>query len=414
MTRLLYILPGLVPPGSDPALDKFTFLSEIAEGEVLLPVWWDSPNSVTPFLRETFPVYRVGKFRYHMFLSERYPKPLRRLVTFLFYVRRGLRLHREKKFDAIMTYGTNLPGVAAVILKWMTGAKLIVEIPGVPEDAFRYEEPHPGIRGRVKRFFADRLLAFAGANADCMKLLYPWQLRKYPRLHRKEAAVFHDFVPVHAILTEQLEKDEGTFVLMSGYPWYRKGVDVLIRAFKSIAPQFPACKLKLMGYFPDREYLDSLAGGCPQIEFLPPRPNEMALKVIAACSVYALASRSEAMGRVLLEAMAARKPIVASAVDGVPHYIHDNDNGLLFQSENVEDLAAKLAALLSDEELQARLAKRAHEKAFSEYDERSYVRSFHGMLQSLQVELPASHGEDSLLEESATAAKSTDLCRQPK
>ncbi len=313
-----------------------------------------------------------------------------------------------------MTYGTNMPGIAGILLKWMTGAKLIVEIPGVPEDAFRYEEPRPGLPASAKRFVADRLLALAGATADCLKLLYPWQLRGYPRLHPQEVAVFHDFVPIRAIRQKPADAGQDRFILLAGHPWYRKGVDVLIRAYRSIAPQFPDYKLKLLGYFPDREYLDGLAGGCSQIEFLAPRPNALALQVIGACSVYVLASRSEAMGRVLLEAMAARKPIVASAVDGVPHYIKDNENGLLFESENVEDLAAKLAALLSDQELQARLAAKACEKAYSEYDEQSYIRSFHGMLQSLRNESHEGLRDADLFEETTVAAKSTGLWRHFK
>jgi glycosyltransferase involved in cell wall biosynthesis len=380
ITRLLYILPGLVPPTSDPALDKFTFLSEIAEGEVLLPVWWDSPKSVSPFLRETFPIYRTGNFCYHLFLSDRYPKFLRRFATLLFYVRSGLQLHREKRFDAIMVYGTNTPGIAGAVLKWLTGALLIAEIPGVPENAFRYDVPHPGIRDAVKRFVADRLLELVGRTADCIKLLYPWQLRKYPCLHDKKVAVFHDFVPVHVV---HPENGEERFILIASHPWYTKGVDVLIRAFKSIAGQFPNYKLKLMGYYPDRESLNNLAAGCAQIEFLAPRPYDEALKVISSCSIYVLASRSESMGRVLVEAMAARKPIIASAVGGVPHYITDNYNGLLFQSENVEELAAKLATLLGSQDLQDRLATRGYEKVLPDYDERSYVRSFDSMLRSL-------------------------------
>jgi len=301
-----------------------------------------------------------------------------------------------------MTYGTNRIGIAGVILKWITGAKLIVEIPGVPEDIFRYDAPHPGIRAAVKRFFADRFLEWIGATADCIKLLYPWQLRKYPRLCNKKASVFHDFVPVHVITAEQSEE---RFILLVGFPWYTKGVDVLIRAFQSIAAQFPNYKLKLMGYYPDREYLNGLAGSCPQIEFLNPVPYELALKVIGACSVYVLASRSESMGRVLLEAMAARKPIIASAVGGVPHYIGDNDNGLLFRSEDVKELAEKLTALLTNPELQARLAKRGYEKVFSEYDERSYVCSFRKMLQSLREESLGSHRGNDRQEEMIAATK---------
>jgi glycosyltransferase involved in cell wall biosynthesis len=366
-------------------------LSEVAEGEVLLPVWFKSPDSVPPFLRETFPVYRRGKFFYHFFLSFQVAKPLRRLAILLFYIRCGLQLHRKKKIDVIMTYGTNLPGIAGVILKWLTGAQLIVEIPGVPEDAFRYDVPHSGSRDRIKRLLSDRLLLLVGAAADCFKLLYPWQLQKYPRLQKKKIAVFHDFVPIHIIASE---KSEERFILSAGYPWYRKGIDVLIRAFKLIAPGFPNYKLRLLGYYPDREYLDKLAGGSPQIEFLKPGPYELALKEIATCSVYALASRSEAMGRVLLEAMAARKPIIASAVSGVPYYVKDNDNGLLFESENVEELSAKLVALLSDSDLQDRLANCGYKKVISEYDERSYVHSFLGMLQSLRSSSLGSHDHD--------------------
>jgi glycosyltransferase involved in cell wall biosynthesis len=380
VTRLLYILPGLVPPGEDASRDKFTYLSEVAEGEVLLPVWWNSSRSAPPYLQPTFPVYRVGSFRYHLFPAFRAPKFLQRIAISLFYIRRGWQLHREKKVDVIVAYGTNRPGIVAVILKWITGAKMIVEVPGIPENAFRYDARHPGLGSFIKRFFANACLLFVGSFSDCLKLLYPTQLQKYPLLKAKRAVVFHDFVPVHSIREEPTQE---LFVLSVGYPWYTKGMDVVIRAFKSIASQFPECKLKLMGYFPDRGYLDELAAGCSQIEFLPGRPNELALQVIGACSVYVLASRTEAMGRVLLEAMAARKPIIASAIGGVPSYISENENGILFQSENVEELAAKLAILLSNNALRARLANRAYQLVTTEFDETAYVSSFKNMLDSL-------------------------------
>jgi glycosyltransferase involved in cell wall biosynthesis len=403
MIRLLYILPGPVSPSSDPARNKFSHISEIAEGEVLLPVWWDSPESVSPFLRETFPVYRVGKFNYHMHLMYRSPKPLRWLATFLFYLRRGLQLHRERKFDVIMTYGTNRTGLAGVILKWLTGAKLIVEVPGVPEDAYVYQAPHPSIGASVKRFLGDQLLILVGAVSDCLKLLYPSQLSNYSALQGKKAAVFHDFAPIQVIPPGRADE---RFILLAGFPWYTKGADILIRAFRSIAADFPDYKLKLMGYYPDRECLDKLAEGCPQIEILPPRANELALEVIGACTIYALASRSESMGRVLLEAMAARKPIVASAVGGVPHYITNGENGLLFEKENVEELAQKLRMLLSDAGLRAGLANKGYERVHSQYDERAYVRSFQKMLESMGVGAVSSRQGEERAAETMVAAKS--------
>jgi len=385
MTRLLYILPGLVPPDSDPIRDKFHYLSEICGGEILLPVWWGSRKEVSPYLKKSFPLYRVGRFSYHLFLLPSLPQTLRRITTLFWYIGRGIQLHRENKIDVIVTYGTNMPGVAGTVLKWLTGSKLIVEIPGVPENAFRYDVPNPGKAASVKRFFADLLLFFVGRASDCLKLLYPWQLREYPRLQKKHAAIFHDFVPIRCVkLAAEEEKER--FILCVGYPWYTKGADILIRAFKLVSEQYPDFKLKLMGYYPDRHVLDELAEDCPQIEFLAPRTNELALKVISACTIYVLASRTEAMGRVLLEAMAAGRPIIASNVGGVPHYISDDDNGLIFSSENVEDLAAKMVRLLNDKELRARLGQKGYQRVFSEFDEMSYLRAFRRMLQSIQIE----------------------------
>ena len=380
MTRLLYILPGLVPPGEDASRDEFTYLSEIAEGDILLPVWFDSRDRMPPYLQSAFPTYRVGNFRYHLFLAYRVPKFLRWLAIFLFYIRHGLRLHRERKFDVIHAWGTNRPAIAAIVLKWLTGAKITVEVPAAPEHAFVYDTPNPGRGAKMKHFFADRALNFVSRNCDCIKLLYPTQLRKYPKLANKRVAVFHCFVPIRAVHREPADE---LFVLSVGYPWYRKGMDVLIRAFKIIAPRFPEYKLKLLGHFPDRTYLNELAAGCQQIEFLAARPNPETLKIIGACSVYALASRNEGLPRVLQEAMAACKPIVASAIAGVPHCIADNVNGLLFESEDIEELASKLALLLSEAGLRERLARAGYERVMSEFDERAYVRSFQKMLGSV-------------------------------
>lgn len=380
MTRLLYLLPGLVPPGEDPARDKFTYLSQIASGDVLLPVWWKSPDSAPPYLRDTFPIYSVGSFRYHMFLAYTLPLFVRRFAFFLFYVRQGLQLNREKHFDAIIAYGTNTTAIAALVLKWFTGAKLIVEVPGVPENSFRYDTQHPGVMSMLKRFVANRLFVFVGMHVDCMKLLYPEQLKSYRSLRNANVSIFHDFVPVHTI---QPSSSDERFILSVGYPFHTKGMDILLSAFKTVANEFPDYKLKLMGHFPDQRELKKLTSGYFQIEIVAPGSYKVALNAISSCSVYVLASRSEAMGRVLLEAMSARKPIVASAVGGVPNYIRDKEDGLLFESENVEDLAAKLKILLTDERLRLGLAEKGHARVLSQFDETAYVKSFDEMLRRL-------------------------------
>ena len=84
--------------------------------------------------------------------------------------------------------------------------------------------------------------------------------------------------------------------------------------------------------------------------------------------------------------MAARKPIIASAIAGAPYCIEDNVSGLLFRSENVEELATKLATVLSDEALCTRLVERGYERVMTEFDEQAYVRAFQCMLNDVANE----------------------------
>jgi glycosyltransferase involved in cell wall biosynthesis len=54
------------------------------------------------------------------------------------------------------------------------------------------------------------------------------------------------------------------------------------------------------------------------------------------------------MPRVLIEAMASGKPIIAARVGGIPHYITHGETGLLFDREDVETLAKLLREVLTD------------------------------------------------------------------
>ena len=98
------------------------------------------------------------------------------------------------------------------------------------------------------------------------------------------------------------------------------------------------------------------------------------------------------MGRVLLEAMAAKKPIIASRAGGIPRFVRDGENGLLFESENVADLTEKIVRLVQDQPLQHRLGNGGHELLNAEFNEAAYVRYFREMLTALGVVGPGTAG----------------------
>src|SRR5262249_45285410 len=155
-------------------------------------------------------------------------------------------------------------------------------------------------------------LHFSTLVADRAHFLYPRQLDRFPLLRRVPASVFHEFVPVSMIDRDNGPAPEEKYVLLVGAPWYLKGADVLIKAFLQIAPDFPDVKLRILGYYPDRAGMDALTGGSPRVEIMKPRPNPEALAVIKRATILVLPSRSEGLGRALLEGMAAGIPLIGT------------------------------------------------------------------------------------------------------
>jgi glycosyltransferase involved in cell wall biosynthesis len=80
---------------------------------------------------------------------------------------------------------------------------------------------------------------------------------------------------------------------------------------------------------------------------------------LAQASVFCLPSHAEGLPMSMLEAMAARKAVVATHVGGIPETLRDGDNGLLVPPRDEQALARALARLLGDDALRDRLAQRA-------------------------------------------------------
>jgi glycosyltransferase involved in cell wall biosynthesis len=284
-----------------------------------------------------------------------------------------------------MAYGTNSTGLAALLISRVLRTRLVVEIPGVPQDAYLFDEANTRWFHRVKHAIADWTLGLVALRADHIKLVYPTQLASYPLLRAVPKSTFHNFVPVASV--DAGGSDAG-YVLFLGHPWYLKGVDVLIQAFRAIAERVPQYRLTIIGHFPDRSRLNELSHGCPQIEIKAAVKPSEALMVMSSCSVFVLPSRTEAWGRVLLEAMAAGKPIVASRAGGIPHYVRHGENGLLATPGSVEELSSRLLEVLQNPSLARRLGDRGRELAQSEYSETAYVERFALMLREIGLDTP--------------------------
>lgn len=100
-------------------------------------------------------------------------------------------------------------------------------------------------------------------------------------------------------------------------------------------------------------------------------------EILSITDVFAFPTLSEGLPNVLLEAMAMKKPIVATNIDGNREIIEDNVTGILVPPENSKQLADGILRLLRDRELAARLARSGHCKLEKDF-------AFDVMVQKIQ------------------------------
>jgi glycosyltransferase involved in cell wall biosynthesis len=79
------------------------------------------------------------------------------------------------------------------------------------------------------------------------------------------------------------------------------------------------------------------------------------------CTLFALSSRAEPFGLVILEAAYYRKAVVCTAVGGVPEIVTDGVNGVLVESEDSTGMAEAIVALIRDQNRREQLGARAYD-----------------------------------------------------
>jgi starch synthase (maltosyl-transferring) len=149
-------------------------------------------------------------------------------------------------------------------------------------------------------------------------------------------------------------------VLFVGRLTEQKGVDVLLRAARELVTK---CRLQLVGDGPDREKLRALAAelGLADVRFLGRSDNVPEL--LARADVFVLPSRWEGMPTVVLEAMAARCPVVGTDVIGTRDLIRHGENGLLAPCDDPHSLAEAIDRIAGDETLAAALVANGYKTA---------------------------------------------------
>jgi glycosyltransferase involved in cell wall biosynthesis len=139
-----------------------------------------------------------------------------------------------------------------------------------------------------------------------------------------------------------------------------KGVDIFLQASARVLLEFPSTRFVVAGEGPDRDKLESM------IDELKIRGSVLMLgrrddmpSVYASLDIMASASREEGLPIAILEGMASRLPIIATAVGEVPAIVLDGRTGILVPAKKPDSLATAIVTLLRNPDEQRRLGAAA-------------------------------------------------------
>jgi phosphatidylinositol alpha-mannosyltransferase len=163
------------------------------------------------------------------------------------------------------------------------------------------------------------------------------------------------------------ELRDGTLnILFLGRLEERKGFIYLLKAYHRLRKRHVDARLLVVGAGPKlREYKRYVGlRGIRDVEFLGRVTDEQKVRYFASADIYCAPNTGqESFGIVLLEAMAAGVPIVASDIHGFKRVVERNVQGLLVEPRNPRALAAALYTLATDADLRHRMGDAGRERA---------------------------------------------------
>jgi glycosyltransferase involved in cell wall biosynthesis len=276
-------------------------------------------------------------------------------VTLPFRIAREVRDFRP---DAVLVQGAHETAAALLGRRLArVRAPIVADVHGDWRTATRlYGSP----ARRLLNPLADRVAARAIRNADAVRTISDYTTGLVRELGVEPAAVFPAFMDLEPFLGPPAPLPEQPAALFVGVLEHYKDIDGLAAAWRLAAPRLPGVSLRIVGEGTRRHVVEQLVAELPeQVEWTPELATSEVVGALDRATVLVLPSRSEGMGRVLVEALCRGRGVVATRVGGIRDVIRDGETGILVEPRDPAALGDALVRVLSDWVTAERLATAA-------------------------------------------------------
>jgi glycosyltransferase involved in cell wall biosynthesis len=273
-----------------------------------------------------------------------------------FRVARELREHRP---DAVLAQGGQES--ALVLLGRLLArvpSRVIADVHGDPAAPARlYGSP----ARRALAPLADLLARIGLERADGVRTISAYTSNVVRETGREPTATFAAFMDLEPFLaTAPTALPERPTALFVGVLERYKAVDVLAEAWRLVSSRVPGARLHLVGRGTLREVAERLAAALPeQVRWDESLSTPEVARALDDATFLVLPSRSEGLGRVVVEAFCRGRGVVGSRVGGIPDIVADGQTGLLVPPGDARALADALVRVLTDPALAERFGAAA-------------------------------------------------------
>jgi glycosyltransferase involved in cell wall biosynthesis len=287
----------------------------------------------------------------------------RALDGLVFYALLPFRVARELKAfrpDAVLAQGAQEASLCVLARRLArVETRVIADIHGDPAAPARlYGSP----ARKALAPLADAFARFGLRRSDGVRTISAYTSGLVRRAGVEPTAEFAAFMDLEPFVEQPpAPLPERPVALFVGVLERYKAVDVLADAWRRAAPRVPDATLHLVGRGTLRDVPRALVRDLQaQTRWTESLSTPEIARALDESTVLVLPSRSEGLGRVVVEAFCRGRGIVGSRVGGIPDIVEEGATGLLVPPADIDALAEALVRVLSDGALAERLGGAAH------------------------------------------------------